>query len=102
MNMEEKEERNELQDRIENEVITRSFQVSGMPIAVFNEVDQFCKDQFGDNRWTMIHTLVKAQQEDYKFAMIYDKLEDMEVKINNLYNNPQETEKKPKTFGKVI
>ncbi len=91
---------NELKDKLENELITRTFQVSGMPMAVFEEVDTFCKEQFGDNRWTMIWTLVKAQQEDYKFAMIYDKLEALELKYNELTTQAKAPENKLKTFGR--
>ena len=94
---------NELKDKIESEVITRTFNVSGMPLSVFNEVDKFCKEQFGDNRWTMIWTLIKGHQDDYKFAMLYDKLEDLEVKYNNFINQPKPVEeRKVKTFGGVL
>jgi hypothetical protein len=94
---------NELQDKIESEVITRTFNVSGMPETVFKEVDLFCKEHFGDNRWTMIWTLVKGQQEDLKFAMLFDKVQELEVKYNELnekFNQPKQEEKVLKTFGK--
>jgi len=92
----------EFKNRVESELITRSFQVSGMPLSIFNEVDTFCKQNFGDSRWTMIWTLVKAQQEDYKFAMLFDKLEDLEIKYNQLVNKPVEEKKDKglKTFGR--
>jgi len=97
---------NELKDKLENEVIYRVLKVN-VPVAVwdiqFPEVNEFCKQNFMDNRWSMIWTLVKAEKEDYKFAMLYDKISELESEIGELkfkLNEPvkQET-KKVKTFG---
>jgi len=92
---------NELKERIEGQLITRTFNVSGMPFKVFEEVDEFCKSEFGDNRWTMIHTLIKGQKEDYKFAMLYDLINEVKGEIAEIkleLNKPKEN-KKLKTFG---
>ena len=36
------EETNELRKRLESQVITKTFNVSGMPISVWEEVNTFC------------------------------------------------------------
>jgi len=63
---------NELKNRIESNVITRTFKVSGMPESVWAEVDTFCKEMYGNARWVMIADLVKKEKDDYKYAAIYD------------------------------
>ena len=94
-------EMNPLQDKLESTIITKTFKVSGMPIKVFEEVDEFCKLSFGDSRWTMIHSLVKGAKEDYKYMMLYDRIQDLETEIEALKAKPKDIEKKVlKTFGK--
>ena len=72
---------------------------------VFEEIDEFCKSEFGDNRWTMIHTLIKGQKEDYKFAMLYEMITDLKeqvAEINFTLKKPQEESEEVKTFGRKV
>lgn len=92
-------ETNPLREKLENTVITKTFNVSGMPLAIWEEVNDFCKQEFGDNRWTMIHTLKRAFEEDWKYQALYNEIEDLKAKVALLENKEVEPSKPFKTFG---
>ena len=91
----------ELKDKIESTVVTRTFHVSGMPESVFKEIDAFCKEFYGDSRWNMIADLVRASREDYKFSILYDEVYNVKQRVSNLEEAPKDERKAPKikTFG---
>ncbi|WP_298752999.1 hypothetical protein [uncultured Arcobacter sp.] len=95
------EETNELKDKLESTIVTRTFNVSGMPLKAWEEVNKYCKEAFGDNRWTMIYTLMKNAKEDYKFNLIYDEIQEIKYELENIKNKEVkvETRKVPMTFG---
>ena len=92
---------NELGERIEGSVITRTFNVSGMPLTAWTEVNQFCIDNFGDSRWTMVYSLMKATKEDFKYTLLFDEIEALKIKVAGL-EKPQQginVNQGTKTFG---
>jgi hypothetical protein len=92
---------NELKDKLESTLITRSFNISGMPLKDWEHINSFCKENFGDSRWNMIVTLVNNAEEDWKYNLLYEEIQDMKVKIAEMSGNvkPEEVKKKIKTFG---
>ena len=70
----------ELRERIEN-TITRTFNVSGMPLPVWEEINQFCVENFGDSRWTMVYSLMKSTKDDFKYNMLYNEIEFLKERI---------------------
>lgn len=99
---------NRLQEKIEGELVVRSFNVSGMPESVFKDVDSFCKEFYGDSRWTMISDLVRGAKGDFKYAMLYDELQDLKAEIALLkqsepkVENPTDGVKRYVTFGQKV
>ena len=94
---------NELQNKIEGTLVTRTFHVGGMPESVFKEIDAFCKEYYGDSRWTMIADLHRATKEDFKFSMLYDEIQDIKEELAELKAVPEpvvDTKKRIPTFGK--
>ena len=93
---------NNLQNKLEGTLITRTFHVGGMPESVFKEIDAFCKEYYGDSRWTMIADLHRAVRDDYKYNMLYDDLQDLKREVG-LLQTIEEPEVKVKskitTFG---
>ena len=61
---------NDLQNRLESTIITKTFHISGMPMKHWEEVDSFCKDVYGDSRWTMVVDLMRMVKEDYKYLLL--------------------------------
>lgn len=98
-------ETNPLKEKIESTLITRTFHVSGMPEQVFKEVDSFCRENYGDNRWTMIQDLLRFVKDDYKYNLLYDEVqtlkEDMVLLQNKelIVEEPEPVKKKLGTFG---
>ena len=91
---------NDLKERIESNVVNRTFSASGMPETVFKEVNAFCKEFYGDSRWVMIADLMRMAKEDIKFTMLYDELAVVKGRVAKL--EEQKSEKKPSrvtTFG---
>ena len=89
---------NELQEQIESKVITRTFNVSGMPETTFKIVDEFCKENYADCRWMMIVDLLKMSQEDYKYAMLFEEIQDLKAQLAELKEQPKEQKKDVRTF----
>lgn len=98
-------DRNDFKEKIENEVIYKVFSAN-VPMAVYEEqfklVDTFCKENFMDNRWSMIWNLVVDATEDYKYKMLYDELMQVKAEVVELKEQPKEQVpvKKLKTFGR--
>lgn len=91
---------NPLREKIEGSIITRTFHVSGMPEKVFLEVNGFCKENYGDNRWTMIQDLLRFVKDDYKYNLIYDEVVSLKNEVALLKNKEVPVEEpKPKKFG---
>lgn len=98
-------ERNELQKRLEENIMYKQY-TANVPVAVYKEqkqiVDDFCKEHFMDNRWSMIWNLVVDATQDYKYKMLYDELLDTKAEVQEIRtmveNKPIET-KTIKTFG---
>ena len=94
---------NDLQNKIEGNLVTRTFHVGGMPEKVFKEIDSFCKEYYGDSRWTMIADLHRAVRDDYKYNMLYDELMSLKREVQ-LLKSIEETKEAPvkkriATFG---
>lgn len=103
--MKEMKEKNPLRDKIENEVIYKYF-TANVPLAVYTEqfevVDSFCKENFMDNRWSMIWNLVIDAIEDYKYKMLFDEMTSIKAEIESIKTKEVQPEIKPsklKTFG---
>ena len=94
---------NPLRERLENTIIRKTFNISGMPEAVWNEVDEFCRTFYGDSRWTMLQDLVRVQKTDYKYGMLYEEVFALKQKVAELEQKIQTKEvtpkKGPSTFG---
>lgn len=95
---------NDLKDYVEEKIITRTFNISGMPLKVYNELDLYCKEQYGDSRWTMVYDLMKYQTEDYKYQLLYDTLMSLKMevdglKVGNATAPPTSNVKPFKSFG---
>ena len=108
--MREKNETNPLRDKLESEIIYKVFSAN-VPIGVYKEqfevVNDFCKQNFMNNRWSMIWNLVVDAVEDYKYKMLYDEIQELKgkVEVNTSQPQPIVEEKKPskfKTFGKEV
>ena len=98
-------ESNELKKKIEKDIVYKVYSAN-VPMDKWETqypiVDAFCKDNFGDNRWTMIWTLVNEQVNDYKYALLYNKLMDLETEITeikNIFKQQPKKGKEMKTFG---
>jgi hypothetical protein len=94
---------NELKERLENTIITRTFSVSGMPIAVWEEMDIHCKTFYGDCRWVMFADFLKNAKVDWKYASLLERIEDLEAEVASLKANAAHVPVQPvrvfKTFG---
>ena len=92
---------NELRKRLESTIITKTFNVSGMPESVWKEVDEFCKTYYGDSRWTMIQDLVRQAKTDWKYAQLYDEIMKIKSQINELKEQISQNKSgiTRKTFG---
>ena len=95
------EEINVLKDKLESTLITRTFNVSGMPVAVWSEVDDFCKEYYGDSRWSMVADLVRLAKDDWRFRAMQDEIDAIKENLAKLsVKEPIEVKKKIPTFGK--
>lgn len=94
-------EMDELKDSIETHIVTRTFNVSGMPESSFKIADQICKEQYGNCRWMMIMDGIKNTAEDFKYAMLYEEIQDLKAQLQELSNNKPEQKdvRKIKSFG---
>lgn len=94
---------NELQEKIESTIVTKTFHVSGMPLSIWKDVDSFCKEFYGDSRWVMISDLIKMAKDDYKYSLLQKEIEGLALKIaqlEQLQSKPVEPDKKAfKGFG---
>lgn len=96
------EETNELKERLETTLITRTFNISGMPLKAWEEVDAFCKANYGDVRWVMLSDLVRLADFDFKYELLWSELEAIKEKVANLEEKKGiDVNQKPtvKTFG---
>ena len=88
---------NDLQDKLESTIITKTFHVSGMPMTVWRDVDAFCKEYYGDSRWVMISDLIKMAKDDYKMSLLHKEVQGLAMKIAELEKPVAEPQPK-KTF----
>lgn len=98
---------NRLQDKIESTLVTRTFHVGGMPEKVFKEIDGFCKEYYGDSRWTMIADLHRAVRDDYKYNLLYDEVQSLKREVELLKTSkedsiPHDPRVKITTFGRSV
>ena len=99
----EMKDENELKNIIESKVITKTFNISGVPLTIWNEIDSFCKEMYGDARWIMVADLIKQQKDDYKYAAIYDTVESLRQEIANISNVKESVSRNViKSFGKKM
>ena len=99
---------NELQDRLEKEVITRHFGMS-VPEAYFsdfmNKVDSFCKARYGDVRWIMVLDLIEKADIDWKYAALFDEIEAVKGELASIKESKGvDVNQSPrvKTFGQKL
>lgn len=97
---------NELQEKIESNVITKTFHIAGMPETFWKEINSYCRDSYGDVRWVMLQDLFKATQRDYKFEMLYSRVDELEAslaelqqEVDGLKNKEYKPKKNIPTFG---
>lgn len=74
----------ELKEFIEDNIVTRTFNISGMPESVYKELDSYCKSFYGDSRWNMVYEFYRYRLEDYKYQLLYDTVKDLQVTVENL------------------
>lgn len=74
----------DLKDKIEGSIITRTFNISGVPESVWRDIDSFCKEYYGDVRWNMLFDLYRASKVDYKYEMLFNELDALKVKVSEL------------------
>jgi hypothetical protein len=93
---------------LEEEFITRPFNISFIPIAVWEELDAYCKQNYGNNRRAMIVDLMRKEQEDFKNELLWAELEALSFRIGMIENKkvdePKKEEENPRkfrTFGGV-
>ena len=93
---------NDLKERLESTVITKTFNISGMPETTWKEVNSFCKEFYGDARWVMVADLVRMNKEDFKFQMLFEEIQELKAEIELLKNKEvtPKTGKEVPTFGK--
>lgn len=87
---------NSLKERIENTVIRKTFNISGMPEAIWKDIDEFCKTFYADSRWTMLSDLVRIQKTDFKYALLFDEILVLKEKIAYLEQRIETKEVNPK------
>jgi len=97
------EDTNELKERLENTLITRTFNVSGMPESVWKEVDSFCKARYGDVRWVMVKDLIALAEIDWKYEMLFEELQALKAKTEAGEKQGVNPVQRPtvKTFGET-
>lgn len=95
------EETNKLQEKLESTLITKTFNVSGMPETIWRDVNDFCRENYGDSRWVMIADLLRLVQEDFKYALLYEEIQDIKAQLAELKQvKPEENKNfRVKTFG---
>lgn len=77
-----------------------TFKAAGMSYKTFKEIDEFCKQYFNNNRAGMISALVNDAKGDYKYHALYDKILEVESKVDKFTLSVQdEKPKELKTFG---
>lgn len=93
---------NELQEKIESTIITKTFHINGMPESLHKELDAFCKENYGDARWIMIKDFYDWVRKDYRFELLHEDLEDVKGRVASLEKQDKPEVKKNKglkTFG---
>lgn len=95
-------EEESLKNRMETSFITRTFSVGHMPVAFWDELDEFCKEYYGDVRWVMLKDLKDKAVADYKFELLYDQQQALRQQIalveQKAVSNAQKSSL-PLTFG---
>jgi hypothetical protein len=86
--------------------VTRSFRVSGMPMKEYLQWKKSAIDDFGDCHWIKCMNDHNAASYMSSLNAIWEKIEEIEYKLDSLLEQPQEGEKeveekeeKVKTFG---
>jgi len=85
--------------------VTRSFKVSGMPMREYLRWKKSAIEEFGDCHWLKCINDHKATNYMDSLNAIWKKIEEIEYKIDDLKEQPQEEEEeieeetKVKTFG---
>lgn len=94
---------NELQERLEGKLITRTFHISGMPESVWKEINSFCLTHYGDVRWVMLKDLINLAKIDWKYEMLFDEIMTLKEEIAKLKEQDEEevgdSKFRVKTFG---
>lgn len=70
----------ELVDEVEDKIVTYSFSMNGFPKGFHKEVDKYCKDNFGDNRFAMFKHLWDYHKNDTRYKLLDDKIDALEEK----------------------
>ena len=91
---------NELKERLESNLITKTFNISGMPESIWREVDEYCKSKYGDSRWVMLSDLVRKDKEDFKYQLLLSRIEENSQRIEEVKNKSEPSSvQRFKTFG---
>jgi len=85
--------------------VTRSFKVSGMPMKEYLRWKKSAIEEFGDCHWLKCVNDHKAASYMSLLNALWGKIEEIEIKLDSLLEQPQEEEEeqekeeKVKTFG---
>ena len=96
----------ELKERLERTFITRPFNIGYVPVKIWEELDKYCKEFYDDNRRNMIVDLMKKDESDFKYELLYSEISALLVRIESLEAKLAvppvvDSARKFKTFGKV-
>ena len=75
-----------LRERIEKRGKTLPFNISWVPVELFEKLDGFCKKNFHDDRVTFITFLWAFYNESQKFKSVDDKVDLFAINIQNALN----------------
>jgi len=93
-----------MEEKNEN-TVTRGFYISAMPMSYWMRWNKSCQEDFGDVRWIKVwDNHKKAEAYDILFSQVVARLDEIDMKINALFDMLDEKEEvkeepKVKTFG---
>jgi hypothetical protein len=94
-----------LKDRVETDLVYRVFSMK-VPMKYWDDfyvkADKFFKDYYGDVRWVGLSNMIDAIEQDIKYHMMFEEIEDLKLRIAELEETPKKgvnLNQAPKTFG---
>jgi hypothetical protein len=98
--MEEKNEKklNDVRKRVMS-ITTRNFTISGCPEDVFQRFSKYAKENAADGYWMAIKQLLDIAETNAKELMLFERLEELSDRMNELENKGEPKQKTIKRFG---